>query len=138
MHLPLPRIRASSHPLLPARLLITRGISSLLLIAHNVSRRTRHPPDRIESPVAAPPVRGACMRLHASGTRIARVGHTLTMPSASAEEVLLVAERSCGEDLRTYGRLKLSSFEELKNTPASRRGRAYEHACDATPHSRTG
>jgi len=38
------------------------------------------------------------------------------MPSASAEEVLLVAERSSGEDWRTYGRLKLSSFEELKNT----------------------
>ena len=27
-----------------------------------------------------------------------------------------MAERSCGEDWRTYGRLKLSSFEELKNT----------------------
>ena len=51
------------------------------------------------------------------------------MPSASAEEVLLVAERSSGEDWRTYGRLKLSSFEELKKTPASGLARM---RCNAT------
>ena len=53
------------------------------------------------------------------------------MPSASAEEVLLVAERSCGEDWRTYGRLKLSSFEELKNTFTARSSLA-RMRCDAT------
>ena len=59
--------RASSDPLRPAHPQTARGISNLLLAAHNVSHRVRHRPGRLKSPTEAPPRRGACRRLHASG-----------------------------------------------------------------------
>ena len=39
------------------------------LVIHNILHRVRHLPGGLKSPVAAPPLRGACRRLHASGTR---------------------------------------------------------------------
>ena len=39
------------------------------LVIHNILHRVRHLPGGLESPAAAPPLRGACRRLHASGTR---------------------------------------------------------------------
>ena len=59
--------RASSDPLRPAHPQTARGISNLPLAAHNVSHRVRHRPGRLKSPTEAPPRRGACRRLHASG-----------------------------------------------------------------------
>ena len=59
--------RASSDPLRPAHPQTARGISNLLLAAHNVPHRVRHRPGRLKSPTKAPPRRGACRRLHASG-----------------------------------------------------------------------
>jgi hypothetical protein len=59
--------RASSDPLRPARPQTARDTSNLLLVAHNVSHRVRHRPGRLKSPTEAPPRRGACRRLHASG-----------------------------------------------------------------------
>ena len=38
-------------------------------ITHNILHRVRRLPGGLESPAAAPPLRGACRRLHASGTR---------------------------------------------------------------------
>ena len=39
------------------------------LVIHNILHCVRHLPGGLESPAAAPPLRGACRRLHASGTR---------------------------------------------------------------------
>ena len=39
------------------------------LVIHNILHRVRHLPGGLESPAAVPPLRGACRRLHASGTR---------------------------------------------------------------------
>ena len=47
--------RASSDPLRPAHPQTARGISNLLLAAHNVSHRVRHRPGRLKSPTEAPP-----------------------------------------------------------------------------------
>ena len=60
-------LRASSDPLRPARPQTARDTSNLLLVAHNISHRVRHRPGRLKSPTEAPPRRGACRRLHASG-----------------------------------------------------------------------